>query len=219
MILTSGFFSFEIFSDSAYGAARAHPTNEVRDFAFAVFPDFRARGEVMGLRVHGVVVLIGIKRIGNFARKFFGDGIVTARVIGLDSRRADDDFGAERFQEINFFLGLLVRNRENHLVAADGGDKREPHAGVAGRSFNDRAAGLEEAAFFRVVDHSDADAIFHRAAGIGVIGFDEDLRRKALVDAIEPYQRRASNGFEDVVTEHMFSGGAARREHRAGAVP
>jgi len=95
---------------------------------------------------------------------------------------------------------LLVRDGENHLVASDGGDKGETHAGVAARAFNDGAAGLEEAALFSVVDHGDADAVFHRAAGIGVIGFDEDLRLEALIDAIEAYERRASNSFENTVT-------------------
>ncbi len=87
------------------------------------------------------------------------------------------------------------------------------------RAFDDGAAGLEQAALFSVVNHGDADAVFHRAARIGVIGFDEDLRLQALIDAIEAHQRRAANGFEDVVTEHKVFVAAARREHRAGAVP
>jgi len=95
---------------------------------------------------------------------------------------------------------LLVRDGEHHLIAADGGDKSETHASIAGRSFDDCAAGLEEAALFSVVNHGDADAVFHRAAGIGVVGFDKDLRLKALIDAIEAHQRRVANGFEDVVT-------------------
>ena len=66
-----GIFFLQIFSDAADGAAGAHAANEVRDFAFAVFPDFRAGGEVMSLGIHGIVVLIGIVGIGNFAREFF----------------------------------------------------------------------------------------------------------------------------------------------------
>ncbi len=67
--------------------------------------------------------------------------------------------------------------------------------------------GLSRAAFFGVVNHGDADTVFHRAARIGVVGFDENLRLQALIDAIQAHQRRAANGFEDVVTEHKFSGG------------
>src|SRR5580658_9881119 len=127
----------------------------------------------MGFGIHGIVILIGIEGIGNFAGQFLGDGIVAARIIGLDGRGADDDFGAESLEEIDFFLGLLVRNREDHFVAADGGNEREAHARVAARAFNDCATGFEQAAFFGVVNHGDADAVFHRAAGVGVVGFDE----------------------------------------------
>ncbi len=115
----------------------------MRNFALAVFPDFRAGREVVSLRVHGIVVLIGIEGIGNFAREFFSDGIVAAGIFGLDGGGADDDFGAEGFEEIDFFLGLLVRNGEDHFVAANGGDECETHAGVAARAFDDGAARFE----------------------------------------------------------------------------
>src|SRR5579862_274868 len=170
-----GIFLFQIFADSANGAAGAHAANEVGDLAFAVFPDFRAGGLVVGFRVHRVVVLIGIKRIGNFTREFFGDGIITAGIFGFDSGGADNDFGAQGFEQIHFFLGLLVGDGENHLVAADGSNESKAHSGVAGSAFNDGAAGLEQAALFRVVNHGDADAVFHRAAGIDVISLDVDL--------------------------------------------
>src|SRR5580700_12075430 len=126
----------------------------------------------MSFRIHGIVVLIGIEGIGNFAREFFGDGIVAARIIGFDGGGADDDFGAEGFEEIDFLLGLLVGDGEYHLVAADRGDQSQTHAGIAARAFNDGAAGFEEAALFGVVNHGDADTVFHRAARIGVVGFD-----------------------------------------------
>jgi len=97
---------------------------------------------------------------------------------------------------------LLVGDGKNHLVAAYRSDEREPHAGVAGSAFDDGAAGLEQAALFRIVNHGDADAVFHRAAGIGVVGFDVHLRLEAVIDAIEAHQRSAANGFQDVVAAH-----------------
>ena len=110
-----GIFFFQIFSDAADGAAGAHAADEMRDLALAVFPNFRAGGEVMRFGIHGIVILVRIKGIGNFARQFFRDGIVAARIVGLDSGGTDDDFGAESFEEIDFFLGLLIRGGENHL--------------------------------------------------------------------------------------------------------
>ena len=217
MIFIVGIFLFQILAHAADGAAGAHAANEVGDFAFAVFPDFRAGGLVMGFRIHRIVVLVGIEGIGNFARQFFGDGIIAARIVGLDGGGADDDFGAERFEQVDFFLGLLVRDGENHFVAAHRGDERQSHAGIAGSAFNDGAAGLEQALFFGVVNHGDADAVFHGAAGIDVIGFDVDLRLEALVDAIETDQWSAADGLKNVVAAHVASSLARGRNGRERA--
>src|ERR1700730_8424325 len=67
----AGIFLFEIFAGAADGAACAHAANEVRDFAFRVFPDFRSRSAVMRLGIHGVVVLIGVIGIWHVSGKFF----------------------------------------------------------------------------------------------------------------------------------------------------
>ena len=125
--------------------------------------------------------------------------------MGFDRSGANDDFRAEGLQQIDFFFGLLVGNRENHFIAANRRDQCQPHAGVAGSAFDDGAAGLQQAALFRIINHGDADAVFHRAAGIDVVGLDVNLRLEALVNAIEAHQRRAANGFEDVVALHQWS--------------
>ena len=68
--------------------------------------------------------------------------------------------------------------------------------------FHSLDARLEQTFFLGIIDHSDADAVFHRAAGIDVIGFDVNLRLQALIDAIQTHQRRAADGFQNVVTFH-----------------
>jgi hypothetical protein len=130
--------------------------------------------------------------------------IIAARILRLDRGRADNYFRAQRFQEVDFFLGLFVGDGENHLVAANGGDQSEPHSSVSRSAFDDRAAWLQQTFLFGFVDHGDADAVFHRAAGIDVVGFHIDLRLQALVNAIEPHQRGASDSVEDVVTFHLI---------------
>ena len=102
-----------------------------------------------------------------------------------------------------FSLDCLSVMVKTIFVAAHRGDQGQPHAGVAGSAFDDGAAGLQQAALFRIVDHGDADAILHRSAGIDVVGFDVDLRLQALVDAIQPHQRSAANGFENVIAAHV----------------
>ena len=64
-------FLFEKFAGAADRAARAHAAHKMGDFAFAVFPDLRTGGAVMRFGVVGVVVLIGVIRIVDFARQFF----------------------------------------------------------------------------------------------------------------------------------------------------
>ena len=142
IILTSGIFFFQVAADAGDGAAGTDAADEVGDFSFGVLPDFRAGSAVVRVRVHGVLILIGIEGIGNFARELGGDGIIAARVFRLDGGGADDDFGAERFQEIDFFARLFVGDGEDDFVAAHAGDEGEAHAGVAGSAFDDGAAGL-----------------------------------------------------------------------------
>ena len=199
-----GILFLEVAPDAGDGAAGAHAADEVGDFSFGVLPDFRAGGAIVRFRIHRVGVLIGIKGIGNFAREFCGDGIVAARIFGLDGGGADDHFGAESFQQINFFARLLVGDGEDDFVAAHAGDERESQAGVTGGAFDDGAAGLEFAGAFGFFDHGDADAVFHRAAGIHVIGFDPDFGGGIFRQAVQADDGSVADGFEDVVALHAL---------------
>jgi len=125
--------------------------------------------------IAGIVVLIRVVRIGNLAGEFFCHRVVAARIFRLDGGGADDDFGAEGFQEIDFFLGLLVGGCKKRICNRAPPRRAPAHAGVAGGTFNDRAAGLEQALFLGIVDHADADAVFHGAARIGEFRFDVEF--------------------------------------------
>ncbi len=119
-----GIFFFQEFSHAADGSARADAANEVRDLALAVLPNFRTCGAVVRFGVHRIVVLVRIVRIGNFAREFFRHRIIAARIFGLDSGGTNDYFGPKRFEQIHFFLGLLVGGGKNAFVAAHSRDQR-----------------------------------------------------------------------------------------------
>src|SRR6266581_5377837 len=127
----AGIFFLQIFSHAADGAAGAYPANKVRDLAFAVLPNFGTGGAVVGFGIAGIVVLIRVIRIGNFAREFFGHRIIAARIFRLDGSGANDDFRAERFEEIDFFLGLFVGGGEDALVTAHRRDECQTHSGIA----------------------------------------------------------------------------------------
>ena len=218
MILTAGFFSL-----------RKRPTPLIvppvpmPQTKCVIFPSESSQisgpgGAVVGLRIHGIFVLVRIVGIGNFARQLLGHRIVAARIVRLDGRRADDHFGAQRLEQVHLFLGLLVGDGENHLVAAHRGHQRQPHAGIARSAFDDRAAGLEQAAALGVVDHGDADAVLHRAAGIQVVGLDVDLGLEVLGHAVQAHQRGVPDGFENVVALHLVRSASpfARQRWRPG---
>ena len=98
---------------------------------------------------------------------------------------------------------MLVVDGEDDFVPARDGDECESHAGVAGGAFNNRAARLQDAAALGIVNHPFADAIFHGAAGIHVIGLHVDFGLEAFREAIEPNEGRAAHGFEDVIALHV----------------
>src|SRR6266566_1258900 len=156
-----GIFFLQVFSHAADGAAGAYTAHEVGDLAFAVFPNLGTGGAVMRFGIAGIVVLIRVVRIGNLAGELLRHRIVTARIFRLDGGRTDDDFGAQGFEEIDFFLGL--------------------------------------------VDHADANAVFHRATRIGELGLDVDLRLQTLIDAVEAHQWGMPNRFQNVVAPHQCS--------------
>src|SRR5262249_18396219 len=202
--LDLGVLFLQVFANAADRAASAHAADEVSDLAFRVFPDFRTGRAVVGLRVHRVVVLIRVVGIRDFARQFFGDRVVAARILRLDGGGADDDLSSEPLQQVDFFLRLFIGRREDTLIATDGSDQRQSHSSVAGSAFDDRAAGLEQARAFGFVDHGDADTVLHRAAGVGHLGLDPDLGLEALRNTVQPYQRRMAHRFQNVVALHRF---------------
>ena len=208
-------FLLEETADAADGSAGAHPAHEMRDLPFRILPDFRTRGAVMGLRVHRIFVLVGIKRIGNLFPQLFRHRVVAARIVRLDGRGADNHFGAESLEQVHFFLRLLVRDSEDHLVAAHRRHQRQPQSGIARRAFDDRAAGLEQSFALGFIDHGNADAVLHRTARIQIVGLDVHFGLELSGHAVQPHQRRATNRFENVFALH----GVANLVNAAGSVP
>ena len=133
-----------------------------------VFPNFRPGGLIVRVGIHGIVVLVGVKGVGNFARQFFGHGVVAAGIFRFDRGGADNHLGAKAFSKSTFSLdclSVMVKTICSRVTAAT---SAKSHAGVAGGPFDDGAAGLEQAFSFGFVDHGDAYAVLHRAAGIDV---------------------------------------------------
>ena len=173
--LTDGLLLLQILRDAADRAAGADADHEVVDPAVGLLPDLRAGLLVVRLRVRQVVVLVGLPRVRRLALEARRHRVVRARIFRIDVGRADDDFGAEGAQRVDLFLRLLVGGREDALVALDDRGNRQAHAGIAGRALDDRAAGLEPAVAFGVLDHLDRHAVLDRVAGIGGLDLGVDV--------------------------------------------
>src|SRR4029077_19851238 len=197
-----GILFFQKFTDAADGAAGTHAADKMSDFAFSIFPNLRAGGLVVRFGIGRIVVLIGVERVGNFAGQLFRYAVIAAGIFRFDGGGTDNHFGAQGFQQVDFLFGLLIGSREHAFVTPYRRDQRQSHAGVAGGAFDDGAAGLQQAFFFGVIDHGDANAVFHGAAGIQHLGFNPDLRFQALRHAVEPNQRRVAHSFNNVVATH-----------------
>ena len=110
-----------------------------------LLPDLRAGGLVLGPRVVGVVVLVGLPGAGHLAGQPVRHRVVGVGVLGVDRRRAHDHLGAVGPQLGDLVGRHLVGADEDALVAAAGRHDGEPDAGVAAGRLDDRAAGLQPA--------------------------------------------------------------------------
>jgi hypothetical protein len=67
----------------------------------------------------------------------------------------------------------------------------------------DGAAGFEFAGALGFVNHGEADAVFHGAAGIHVVRLDPDFGGQIFREAIQANDRRLADGFENVLALHV----------------
>ncbi|MNF91055.1 hypothetical protein D3C84_736440 [compost metagenome] len=74
--------------------------------------------------------------------------------------------GAHGLEVQDLLGGHLVRHHQHHPIALGAAHQRQAQASVAGRGFDDGAAGLQAAIALGGVDHCQADAVLDRTAGV-----------------------------------------------------
>ena len=94
-------------------------------------------------RIGGIAELVDENR----RRRLLGDAPrLVLIIIGMalaDVGARQHHLRAHRAQVRNLLAAHLVGNDQDELVALGDGDQREPESGVAGRRFDDDAAGLQ----------------------------------------------------------------------------
>ena len=86
--------------------------------------------------------------------------------IAIGHRRHFDQLGAHQAQRVLLFLALGIGDDDDGLEAQRIGHHRQADAGIAGRAFDDGAAGPERAARDGVPDDEQGGAVLDRLAGI-----------------------------------------------------
>ena len=113
-------------------------------------------------------------------------------------RRAHHDLSTVGAQDILLVLADLVGADEDALVAARLGHQGQADAGVAGRRFDDGAAGLELATGLGRVDHLGGDAVLGAATRVQVLDLGQDLARAFGYNRVQLDQRGVAYELTDV---------------------
>ena len=171
------------------------------DAAAGLAPQLRPRRLVVGLRVGGIAVLVGLEGAGDLLREPVGDAVVRLRRLGRDVGRGDHDLGPVGPQQVDLLARHLVRHHRDHAVALQAGGDGEARAGVAGGRLDDRPAGAQAPVALGGLDEAHGDAVLDRPAGVEQLQLGHELRRQARPDPAQPDHRRLADGVEDGVLD------------------
>ncbi len=154
-----------------------------------------------------------------------GEGFrVAARLVVVVGRVVEGDGGdgvdlcTQKPEEVDLALGLRVRHVDDQLVAAAAADVGEADACVAGRAFDDGAAGLEEAALFGVFDDVEGCAVLDGAAGVHEFGFAEDFAAGLGGEVVEADEGRVADRWEGLAGSGGGGGGSVSRHTSSQAL-
>ena len=188
----------EHLTDAGHRAAGSDACYNGVDFSAGVAPDFFSRRLAVDLRIGRIVELLGAPSARRLGFDLLGD---PQRLREAFRPRSEDKLCAESLQQFPALDGERVRHDQDALVAFRCGDERQADAGVATGGFDDRVlAGFDLAAFFRVVDHGNGDAVLDRGEWVEGFEFDDHLRPPAE-DAMQSDHGRVADQLCDVVVD------------------
>ena len=141
--------------------------------------------------------------------------------VGIRHRRHLDQFRTLKAQHILLFLALRLGDDDHGAIAKRIGDQRQPDPGIARRPFDNRAAGFQGTRHDCIGNDRQTRPVLHRSAGIHELRLAQNRAAGLLGRALQPYERRISDGFDDIGgNSHElglfseFGAGQARVERR-----
>ena len=112
-----------------------------------------------------------------------------------------DDLGAVRAQHDPAFGGHGFRHGQDDLVAAGRAHHGQGDSGVAGRAFDDGAAGLEGTGLLGSVDDGDADPVLDAVGRVVELQLDGHGGVKAFGQPVQPDQRSSAHQLGYIVID------------------
>src|SRR5262249_49085946 len=125
-----------------------------------------------------------------------------------------DELRTQRFEHLTPLDRHRFRHGQSDRVTPGGRYKRERNAGIAAGWFDQLLARLESAALFGVPNHRSADPVLYRIRRIASLDLGEHRGLRAVGDAFETYQGRASDTHRIVVISSQFKSPSWARNSR-----
>ena len=113
-----------------------------------------------------------------------------------------DDLGAEGLEQLAALEAHALGHRQDAAIPAHRAHERQADARVAAGRLDHDAAGLQRARALGVFDHRQADAVFDRAAGVGLLHLRPDRRpRPSRAGRADRHQGRVTHEVEHAIDE------------------
>ncbi len=186
----------EISAGAGDGAPGANAADQTVDESVGVLPDLRTGGQVMGLGVGRIVVLVGIETAGGLGGNTLGDLDVTLRVIVRQVGAGHHDLGTVGLEHVDLLAAHLVGHRAHAAIAAHRRGDREAETGVSGGAFDQRPTRRDQARLLGAQHHVHRHAVLDRAPGVQLLELCQHGRRTGRRHAIQAHQRGVSDQVE-----------------------
>mmetsp|Transcript_1667 Transcript_1667/g.2908 ORF Transcript_1667/g.2908 Transcript_1667/m.2908 type:complete len:493 (-) Transcript_1667:244-1722(-) len=186
---------FQVLASARDGAAGAAARHKVSHGALGLLPDLRTQGEVVGLGVARVVVLVNIEVVGVLLAEGDGHVLVVQRVVGWLAAGAHQHLATVGSHGVPFLFGGLFIGDDDIFVATHGAYHGNGAASVAAGGGHDGAARAQLAFRLGARDNMVSDAVFDGTTGVEKFGFSKNFNARVGAQEREVNHGRVADEF------------------------
>jgi hypothetical protein len=167
-------------------------------------------------RIGFVEILVGHEGPRRLVGDAPGQVAVLAGMIGGQLGGSQDHLGAVGLEQVHLVGRNAIGHGDHEAVALEARRDGQAYPRVPEGGFHQGGAGLEPALRFGRLDHGQAGAVLHAAAGIEPFQLGQDVGAARARQAAQAHQGRLADQFEDVVGDavaarELGKGGHGRR--------